>query len=82
MIVVEHKGKAACMLHHYESRKDKCHFNHRVASASLRCIDSLHPSEVADALGSVAQVLAFVINPKGSLLVTQILLQLMLCRSV
>lgn len=82
MIVVEYKSKAAYVLHHYESRKDKCHYNHRVASASLRCIDSLHAPEVADALGSVAQVLAFIINPEGGLLVTQILLQLMLCRSV
>lgn len=82
MIVAEHKSKAACMLHCYDSRKDKCHYNHRVASASLRCIDILHTPEVADALGSVAQVLAFIVNPEGGLLVTQIPLKLMLCRSV
>lgn len=68
--------------HHYQSRKDTCHYNHRVVSASLRCIDSLHAPEVADTLRSVAQVLAFIVDPECSLLVTQILLKLMLCRSV
>lgn len=70
------------MLHHDESRKNKCHYSHRVAGASLRCIDILHPAEVADALRSVPQVLAFIVNPEGGLLVTQILLKLVLRRSV
>lgn len=48
----------------------------------LRCINSLHSPEVADALRSVAQVLAFLVNPEGCLFITQVLLQLVLGCSI
>lgn len=58
------------------------HYNHRSAWASLRCINFLHAPEVAHALRSVSQVLAFIVNPVSCLFITQVLLQLMLCSSV
>lgn len=70
------------MPHHYERRELERHYNLRTACAGLRCINSLHSPEVADALRSVAHVLAFLVNPEGCLFITQILLQLVLGCSI